>query len=415
MSSTQVMCVGSVLGAALLAAAIDDGVLAPADRRVLLVANTAEPPETVPSPREAPGFDTLARRFDEVIDWNALIAPLHPVGWYPSAAELPLLGRLMSQRLGVGSGCVELVLDGLSSTPASSIAALLPDAPITVFSDSLLAWGPPARPATSEQAARATRLLHLPVLDGLRPLLLAGSDARPNTCAVPAQAWTATLAELPAVTAADDAVVLVGERPGVSDTQPAELLRAVAARGHREAVFVPHPTAGNGPERQLHQLAVELGVRLRITDDGLPAEAVLARSRPALVVGGIGPALVVARDVFELTVGAVGAERVLARRKQGPERISATIVHAGIASLGADGTLTEPTPSGPRAALIHAVAYSLGPDDLADLREDAAAYLAAHGGGPYVSHERQVALGLAEPRDAPPRSTGRRWPRLRTR
>ena len=413
---TQVFCLSSVPAMALLAAAVDDGAFDDSTfgdgsptRRVLLVASTAELPELVTAPQDVPGFAALARRFDEVLDWNAIIAPLHPAAWSPPPAELPMLTRLVRGSLGLDpDDLTELVVDDLASGPVRAVAALLPDCPVTVVSDSLLAWGPPSRALTGEQAGRATRLLHLPVLDGLRPLLLADATAAVECLPVPAPRLLAALAELPAARVAEDAALLVGEHPDDPAVLPAELLRAAAALGHRTAVLVPHAAGGPGDDRALHDLAGLLGVHLTITDDGLPAEAVLAASRPALVLGGVGPALILARDVLGLPVAHVGAERVLARRRPRPARIPATIVHAGVPTPGPDGALVDPSPLPESlAALVDTVAYSLAPDALAPLRRPAAAYLGRHGGGPYVDHDRQVALGLT---GAPVGAVGRSRP-----
>lgn len=75
MRTTQIFLASSLYGAATLAAALDSGCFAPADRRLLLVANNATTPETSPALDEMPGFERLRGRFDGVLSWNEAISP----------------------------------------------------------------------------------------------------------------------------------------------------------------------------------------------------------------------------------------------------------------------------------------------------------------------------------------------------
>lgn len=73
--TTQIFFASTLYGAATLAAALDAGVFADADRRILLVSNNAAIPETTPAVDAMPGFDALRGRFDDIVSWNATIAP----------------------------------------------------------------------------------------------------------------------------------------------------------------------------------------------------------------------------------------------------------------------------------------------------------------------------------------------------
>ena len=87
--TTQIFCASTLYGAATLAAALDAGLFAPADRRLLLITNNATNPEITPSVDAMPGFSPISERFDEVRSWNATISPFHPSGWSPRADDIP--------------------------------------------------------------------------------------------------------------------------------------------------------------------------------------------------------------------------------------------------------------------------------------------------------------------------------------
>lgn len=82
--TTRIFCVSTLFGAATLAAALDAGLFAPTDRRLLLVTNNAANPETTPSVDTMPGFDRIRERFDDVLSWNATITPSTPAAGAPA-------------------------------------------------------------------------------------------------------------------------------------------------------------------------------------------------------------------------------------------------------------------------------------------------------------------------------------------
>ena len=98
---TKIFYSSTLYGTMSLAAAIDAGLFGAHDERwVLLVSNNTNAPEIVDSffP-DSPAFATLSHRFDDVVRWNDVIAPLHPSGWFPPANEAPLLTRLVIEHL----------------------------------------------------------------------------------------------------------------------------------------------------------------------------------------------------------------------------------------------------------------------------------------------------------------------------
>lgn len=87
--TTQIFMASTLYGTATLAAALDSGCFAPADRRILLVSNNATTPETTPAVDEMPGFERLRSRFDDVLSWNEAVFPFHPGGWAPRLEDAP--------------------------------------------------------------------------------------------------------------------------------------------------------------------------------------------------------------------------------------------------------------------------------------------------------------------------------------
>ncbi|MFG1825144.1 polysialyltransferase family glycosyltransferase [Microbispora bryophytorum] len=422
MPDSTLFYASTLFGAMTLAAAIDEGRFRDGGR-VLLVSNNAAIPEVTPALDEAPGFAALRDRFDRVLSWNEIIAPLHPSDWKPRSIETPMLGRLLRDLIGEPD---ELVLESIAVSPSRTLAGLVKDCPITVYSDGLMSYGPTRDPLPQEIAGRIARLLHLDLVPGLAPLLLAEhgvpaealADAsfasvvgRVAQAAAPAPRAEAVvlgqyLSALGLVTAAEEAAL--HER----------MLRGVAARGHRTVLFKPHPAAGRRHARELRPVAAELGVDLLVAPETTPAEACFAAHRPELVAGCFSTALVTARRLFGLPVTTTGADLVLERLTpyENSNRIPATIVDATLPRLEADGTVTEP-PAADLIALVAAVGYCMRSTAHPGLRETAAAYVGAHGPARYFKKRRLESLGLIDPPPpaAPPEQPASRLRRLLNR
>ncbi|MEZ0073101.1 alpha-2,8-polysialyltransferase family protein [Planotetraspora sp. GP83] len=405
-------------GAMTLAAAIDEGRFSPtpADRgrRVLLVSNNAAIPEVTPPLDEAPGFAALRGRFDQVVSWNELIAPLHPSDWKARAIETPMLGRLLAERFGELD---ELVLESIPVPPARTIAGLLKDTPITVYSDGLMSYGPTRDPLPHEISGRITRLLHLDLVPGLAPLLL-------SEYGVPAEALSGSsfTTVVRQVSVGDSvpgakAMILGQYLSSLGILTPQEeaglherMLRALAARGHRTVLFKAHPAAGRRHARELRPVADELGVELVVARETTPAEVCFAVNRPELVVGCFSTALVTARRFFGIPVATIGGDTVLERLSpyENSNRIPATIADASLPRLEADGSITEPPPADV-SALVSAVGYCMQSAAYPGLREAATRYLETNGAARYFKGRRLAALELApEQRQLRPASRLRR-------
>ncbi|WP_329621578.1 alpha-2,8-polysialyltransferase family protein [Streptomyces sp. NBC_01255] len=396
--TTQIFCASTLYGAATLAAALDSGCFGRADRRILLVTNNAAVPETTPALDEAEGFERLRGRFDSVLSWNETISPLHPAGWTPRGQDMPMLQRYLRRLWDLGDDRVELALESLQVTPALAIAHLLPDAPITVYADGLMSYGPTRNKIDPLIGGRVRALLHLDLVSGLEPLLLAEFGAVPE--AVPVEAFTKVVEELAgpvAATPEEGPALLLGQYLAALKLLTAaeeeelhlRMVRGAVARGHRKLVFKPHPTAPDTWTRTLVDEAARLGAELTVEDRPVLAEVLYRELRPALVVGCFSTALLTAHSFYGLPVARVGTDTLLERLTPFPNsnRIPLTVVDAVVPPLE-EGGLDEP--AGPALDvvelndLVAAVGFAMQPKIRADLRDAAARHLS----GPHAERTR---------------------------
>ncbi|WP_214409058.1 alpha-2,8-polysialyltransferase family protein [Sphaerisporangium fuscum] len=413
---TQVFYSSTLFGATTLAAAMDAGRFGPHDgRRVLLVSNNAAIPEITPSLDEAPGFSALRPRFDEVWSWNEIVAPLHPSDWKARVIEVPMLSRLLRSHLSLGDGPGELIVESIAVPPARTVAGLIRDCPITVYSDGLMSYGPTRDPLPLEISGRITRLLHLDLVPELTPLLLREVGVAPDP--LPDAAFQAVLDDFPVPDDLWGEAVILGQYLSALDiVTPQEemdlhaaMLRALVARGHRSVLFKPHPAAGRGHARHLRGVAAELGVELSVAGETVPAEVCFQALRPKLVVGCFSTALMTARRLFGLPVATMGCDIVLERLTpyENSNRVPVTIVDAAVPRLAPDGTITEPH-AVDLPALVEAVGFCMQSQYYPDLREVAARYIETHGAqARYFKNRRLASVGLVKPAPAPKSALGR--------
>ncbi|GAA2635930.1 polysialyltransferase family glycosyltransferase [Streptomyces axinellae] len=436
---TQIFFASTLYGAATLAAALDAGRFAPADRRLLLVSNNATNPETSHPLNAMPGFERLRSRFDRVLSWNEAIRPFHPGGWSPRADDAPLWERYLRQlwnlddhpahtgRTGYTDGPghtghtghtgytgndVELVLESIQVAPALTVARLFPDAPIDVYADGLMSYGPTRDKLDPLVGSRVRRLLHLELIPGLTPLLL--SEFGVPAEVVPTEAFTAVLAELaqdlpPSATAAPrGAALLLGQylsALGILSAEEEEqlhlrMLRGVAARGHRKVVFKPHPVAPARYSRALEEAAAELDVELTVLGSPVLAEVLYERMRPALVVGCFSTALLTASAFYGLPAARTGTGQLLERVTpyQNSNRIPVTLVDAVLPDLDDDAAAAfEPRAGSELTALVRAVGFCMQAEVYPELRPEAEHYLSTRLDATtwrYFKRRRLTALAL---------------------
>ncbi|MDH2429555.1 polysialyltransferase family glycosyltransferase [Sphaerisporangium sp. TRM90804] len=418
---TQVFYSSTLFGAMTLAAAVDAGRFgARTGRRVLLVSNNAAIPEITPSLDETAGFEAIRPRFDEVWSYNDIVAPLHPSDWRARVIEVPMLSRMLRAHLRLADGPAELIVESIAVPPARTLAGLIRDCPITVYSDGLMSYGPTRDPLPLEISGRITRLLHLDLVPELTPLLLREAGVAPDP--LPDAAFHRVLADIPAPEDLEGDAVILGQYLSALDIVTAEeeerlhadMLAAVAARGHTKVLFKPHPAAGHRHSLRMRAAAAELGVELHVAGETVPAEVCFKALRPKLVVGCFSTALVTAHRLFGLPIATMGCDVVLERLApyENSNRVPVTIVDATVPRLSPDGTITEP-PAADVPALVEAVGFCMQSEHYPELRDAAAAYIETHGAqARYFKNRRLASVGLV-PAPEPPTTASRALGRLR--
>ncbi|WP_030233280.1 MULTISPECIES: alpha-2,8-polysialyltransferase family protein [unclassified Streptomyces] len=407
--TTQIFCASTLYGVATLAAAIDSDLFDEPDRRVLLVFNNSANPETTPALDEMPGFAPLREHFDEVLSWNEAIRPFHPGAWTPRSDDIPLFERYLRMLWGLGDDRVSLVLESIQVAPALTVAQLFTDAPVDVYADGLMSYGPTRNKIDPLVGTRVRRLLHLDLVPGLTPMLLTEFDVPAHLVPTPAflkvlGEVTETVAELPDVPG--DAALLLGQylsalnilSPEEEEDLHVRMLRGAVARGHRTVVFKPHPTAPARYSRALESEAERLGVGLTVLDTPVLAEVLFDRARPALVIGCFSTALFTASALYDLPVARIGTELLLERLTpyQNSNRIPTTLADALLPGLE-DGEEGDVLPAGRLSDLVTAVGFTMQPQIYPDLRPRAEQYLSRHLGPRtrrYFKKRRLTALGL---------------------
>ncbi|MFC7405042.1 polysialyltransferase family glycosyltransferase [Georgenia alba] len=382
---TQLVVASTLFGAATAASAVDSGLLEhTGGERVLLVVNNAPAPELTPALDEIAGAEPVLRRFDRVVHLTDLLAPVHPSDWRPGIRELPTFERLLRSYWGLGDGPVELVCESLWVNPALALARVFHAAPITVYAEGLMSYGPTRDPLPLEVTQRLDGLVHLDLVPGVRPVLLSEYGVAPTV--VPSERFRAVVDEITAEIPDDrdddgrPAAVVVGQYLAalglVTRDEEAEMharmVRAAARAGAQVVRFKPHPSAPPGMVRPLRDAAAEAGVELEVVTDAYPVEVMLARGRHVALVGCFSTALATARTMFGVRTIAVDTETLLSRLTpfQNSNRVPATVIDAVHREDGRYGDVQR------LQELVDTVAYCMQPKSLADRREAAVRVLA---------------------------------------
>ncbi|MFE0812648.1 polysialyltransferase family glycosyltransferase [Streptomyces sp. NPDC058848] len=388
--TTQIFLASTLYGTATLAAALDSGCFDAADRRILLVSNNAATPETTPAVDAMPGFEQLRGRFDDVVSWNEAVFPFHPSDWSPRSGDVPLWERHLRRAWSLGDDDVALAVESIQVHPALGVAQIFTDAPLTVYADGLMSYGPTRTKLAPLVGTRVERLLHLDLVPGLTPLLLSEFGVAREV--VPAAAFTKVLAQVAGTGAGlpdvEEPAVLLGQylsalgilSPEEEEDLHVRMLTGVAALGHTRVVFKPHPTAPARFTRTLEGEAARLGVDLTVVDTPVLAEVLFQRMRPALVAGCFSTALLTASALYGLPVARAGTETLLDRLTpyENSNRVPATVVDALLPDLADAAAVADGRPGmdvDALAALVRAVGFAMQPKVLPELRPAAEEYL----------------------------------------
>jgi hypothetical protein len=421
MARTQLFMASTLYGAATLAAALDSGSFPAADRRILVVSNNASVPETNPGLDRAPGFEALHSRFDRVVSWNETISPMHPGGWVPRPDDAPLWERHLRMLWDLGDDELELIVESIQVAPALSFVQVFIGAPVSVYADGLMSYGPTRNKLGLLVDTRIDRLYHLDLVPGLRPLLLSEHGVEPRI--VPTDSFTKVLGEVAEASAdlaeehladvPEGAALLLGQylsALGILSVAEEEelhlrMVRGAAKLGHTEIVFKPHPTAPAHWTEPLRLEAERLGATLTVLNTPILAEVVYQRARPALVVGCFSTALLTASVLYGIPVARTGTQLLLERLSpyQNSNRVPVTIVHAMLPELDDPAAVRSwSAPSPERVAaeltpLLRAVGFCMQPKAYPRLRPEAEAYLTHRldpATWPYFKRRRLTSLGL---------------------
>ncbi|CAL9453859.1 hypothetical protein SUDANB121_02511 [Nocardiopsis dassonvillei] len=414
---TQIFAVTRFFGTASLCASIDSGEFGDHHRILLVVDNAAEP-EAVPSLTEAAGFEALRSRFHEVVSYNELIWPNHPSHWQPRNNDLPMLRRMLRSHLRL-EGEVELVLESVQVPPARALMPLFPGAPVTVYADGLMSYGPTRNTLPMETITAVERVLHLDLVPGLAPLLL--SEYRVPSLPGDGTAFRAVMAEVaeraglrsetsegtaPALVLGQYLSALGFLTPEEETELEVRMVRACARAGHRRVAFKAHPASGADARAALVAAAEAAGSRLEFVEGSLPIEAYYEVSRPALVVSCFSTALSTASRFYGIPVATMGTETLLERLTpyENSNRVPVTIADTTMPRLLDSGESVPPAITEDRyekdlVPLVRAVGYCMQAASYPHLREETAAYLLGYEGDllRHFKRKRIAALGLTAP------------------
>lgn len=374
-----------------LAAGIDSGAFGPADRRILLVSANSAVPEIAGRIDDDPAVTSLLTRFDAVHSYNDLVAPLHPSEWRPRRPELPIHERAFRAALGIAADAiVELAIESVHVPPGRSLLAIFGASPATVYAEGLMSYGPTRDPIPVEMVSRIRCVRYLDLVPGLAPLLL--TEYAVPSVPIAEDAFRAVVAELrptalPELPGEPYALVLGQYLAALKLLSvhaeaelTADLVEAAARAGHGTVVVKPHPSAPPEVLDVVRKRAEVQGVRLVVSTERAPVEAIYAARPPALVLGCFSTGLVTATRYWGVPAASLGTDRVLRAlpRAEDSNRIplvlvDRTVPHVeeglhGIAPTRADPLLEE---------TVRTVAYTMQWRAHDEWRDAAARALAA--------------------------------------
>ncbi|MGI3781506.1 MAG: hypothetical protein ACRYG2_12090 [Janthinobacterium lividum] len=290
---------------------------------------------------------------------------------------------------GLGDDDVELVVGTSALRTGRALTRRWTDAPVVLLAAGAAVYGPTPRGLGGRLARRTDRVLHVDLVPGLRPLLLAERPAAIQ--AVPFEDVRAVTAALPGTGPVPDPTALVlghsAAWAGALDRdQQTELLVAMVQRcaeaGHSRIVLLLDADPSSRTRRHVERAARSARADLDLVVDPAPVEAWVARDGVRLVVGSATEDLLVAREVYHRRVAQLDTEVVLQRLDPftDPRRTGATLVAATVPDLRSwtshpEGESLDPVDL---AGLMSTVAYAMEPELLAARRAGAIGFLETH-------------------------------------
>ncbi len=98
--------------------------------------------------------------------WNETISPFHPGGWAPRLDDVPMWERHLRLLWDLGDDPVELAVESIQVNPALGVTQIFTGAPVTVYADGLMSYGPTRNKIDPLVGTRVDRLLHLDLVPG---------------------------------------------------------------------------------------------------------------------------------------------------------------------------------------------------------------------------------------------------------
>ncbi|SEP58827.1 hypothetical protein [Microlunatus flavus] len=284
-------------------------------------------------------------------------------------------------------GPVELVVGTASVEAGRALARRLVELSVTLVAVGADAYGPTPDGVRGRFARLTHRVLHLDLVPGVTPLLLA--ERRVPAVAVALPDHRAAASALPAPGPVSNPTTLViGRTSAWADALDAErrtallvaMVQRCAEAGHSRIVLLAEPGLRPRARRELEKAAKQVRADLTVVDDLGPVEAWLETGAVRLVVGSAAPELLVARDVYGLRVAQLDSDVVLKRLApfSHPGRTAAALVEATVPDLRSwtRAPEGEPPAAVDLGATMTAVAYAMAPGLLAERRADVIAHLA---------------------------------------
>ncbi|MDN5726229.1 MAG: alpha-2,8-polysialyltransferase family protein [Propionibacteriales bacterium] len=415
-SGTQIFVASTSYGLTTLVAAIDTDRFADAEERILVVSNNGQTPEAGILLQEMSGFAELCTRFDRVHSLNTSVAPQHPSSWRPRWEDTPAWQRLLRHDWGIAPDTdVHLICESIQVPPSLSLSRVFVDAPIDVYADGLMSYGPTRNLLSLQVGSRLRRLHHLDLIPGLDPLLLSEFDV--TTDIIDTEAFRTTMARTGSDAVLPDlggpAALLIGQylspleilTVAEEEELHADMVRLAARHGHRRIIFKPHPGAPSALVGGLAEVAANAGAELIVFTEPVLAETLFERLDLSAVIGCFSTALMTAATVYRLPVGRVGTAALLQRLApyQNSNRIPLSLIHALVPDL----VVEPPGPVRPVTpwvqGLVTSVGYAMQAEVLADRRTTAVAWLAEHYAAATEHFKRRRLTKLDLPGGLPPR------------
>lgn len=331
---TQLFQASTLYQVASLASMIDAGAVPEDNDRVLCLVDTTRQPELVPGIAGASGFETLASRFDRVINLGEFIRPLRPHQFAPREFEAPMWRKLFCKYFDLPltkpghASEISLWLESLQVNPGRALANIFYDAPITVHADGLMAYGPLRDRLPIEIGSRLNRVVHLDIVPGLEPLY--GKEWDTTTDGVELEHFIAVIKEWAQhlqpseacssiINSGKAAGLILGQylnELGLIDDEEERVLtsrmvKAAVDAGAEIIAFKPHPSASLASRMVVREVAHTYGVEYVEITDTVPAEIVALWIKPVVAVSIFSTALATLHYGFDLPVTAVGANEVL--------------------------------------------------------------------------------------------------------